>query len=418
RRAAGLQRHHGHLLLRTGRVPPRRSAPDARRRRRREDIAMRRTIVMLAVIAMAGGCRRDEAPETPASAASPPPAPPAGRASAARTVRDPVVRLDASQLAQITIEQLSDRSSGDVIHTTGTVEFNADRMARILPPVSGQIQGLRVNVGDDVTQGDTLFVLSSREIASAVADHVASHKDLDLSEKTFAMTKDLFEHGAASRMSMQQAENELAKARAKVGQTEEVLRVLGFDEAALETPAALPSRISIRAPITGTVIERTITNGQFVGAENTPLMTLADLATVWVQADVFERDLHSIAPGQKADVTTAAYPADHFSAQVARIGTVVDAQTRTAKMRFVAANPGFRLKPGMFTTATLQLPSQNNAITAPAKAVFVENGRGYAYVQSSADTFVRRALETLPGGGDRVRITRGVSAGDRIVTDG
>src|SRR5439155_22753469 len=144
----------------------------------------------------------------------------------------------------------------------------------------------------------------------------------------------------------------------------------------------------------------------FIGSENAALMTLADLASVWVQADVFERDLHSIAPGQKADVTTAAYPEDHFSAQVARIGTIVDPQTRTAKMRFVVANPGVRLKPGMFTTATLQLPGQRAALTVPAKAVFVENGRSYAYVQSGADTFTRREIETLPGSGDRIRVTR------------
>src|SRR5262249_57565000 len=115
----------------------------------------------------------------------------------------------------------------------------------------GGVEGVGGKVGGGGGQGDTLFVLSSREIASAVAEHVASHKDLDLSEKTFAMTKDLFEHGAASRMSMQQAENELAKTRAKVGQTEEVLRVLGFDDAALENPATLPSRITIREPIAG-----------------------------------------------------------------------------------------------------------------------------------------------------------------------
>ena len=184
-----------------------------------------------------------------------------------------------------------------------------------------------------------------------MAERLASQKDLELSEKTFAMTKDLFEHDAASRMSLQQAENDLAKARAKVAQTEEVLRVLGFDEAAASSTAPLASRMPIRAPIAGTVIERTITNGQFVGSESTALLTIADLSTVWVQADVFERDLHRIAAGQKADVTTAAYPDDHFGAEVARIGTVVDAQTRTAKMRFVVANPGLRLKPGMFTMA-------------------------------------------------------------------
>ena len=66
--------------------------------------------------------------------------------------------------------------------------------------------------------------------------------------------------------------------------------------------------MAIRAPIGGTVTERAITNGQFVGSDSTALMTIADFSTVWVQADIFERDIHSIAAGQKADVTTAAYP--------------------------------------------------------------------------------------------------------------
>jgi RND family efflux transporter MFP subunit len=176
--------------------------------------------------------------------------------------------------------------------------------------------------------------------------------------------------------------------------------------------------VPVRAPISGTVIERTITNGQFVAAENTPLLTIADLSTVWVQADVFERDLHRIATGQKADVTTAAYPEDRFRAEVARIGTSVDAQTRTAKLRFVVANPGLRLKPGLFTTATLQVAGGTPALTVPAKAVFVENGRSYAYVQTAVAEFVRRPIETMPAEGDRVRTTRGVSAGDLVVSDG
>jgi cobalt-zinc-cadmium efflux system membrane fusion protein len=359
---------------------------------------------------MLAACRHDAAPETSAAAAP---------ADAPAGARDARVRLDDSQLAKIRIDQLSSLSGDDIIRATGTVEFNADRMARILSPVAGQVQDLHVNVGDDVRRGETLFVLSSREVAAAVADHVASHKDLELSEKTYAMTKDLFEHDAASRISLQQSESDLAKARAKVAQTEEVLRVLGFDDQALENAAALPSRIAIRSPIAGTVTERTITNGQFVGSESTPLVTIADLSTVWVQADVFERDLHRIAAGQKADVTTAAYPDDHFGAEVARIGTVVDAQTRTAKMRFVVANPGVRLKPGMFTTAELHVPSQaGGALTLPAKAVFVENGKSYAYVERAHGTFERREIETLPGNGDRLRVSRGLALGDRIVSDG
>lgn len=368
-----------------------------------------------AVVFCAAACRRDAAPETSASAATPPAADREAASPAASG--EPRLHLGEEQLVEIRVEALTMGTAADAIRTTGTVEFNADRVARILPPVAGQVQDLRLNVGDDVRRGDTLFVLSSRDVASAIADHLASQRDLELSEKTYAMTKDLFDHDAASRISLQQSENDLAKARAKVAQTAEVLRVLGFDDRAIANGALL-SRVPVRAPIGGTVTERTITNGQFVGAESTPLLTIADLSTVWVQADVFERDLHRIAAGQKAEVTTAAYPDDRFRAEVARIGAVVDPQTRTAKLRFVVANPGRRLKPGMFTTATLEVRGGAPALTVPAKAVFVENGHTYAYVQTGFAEFVRRAVDTMPSVGDRVRVTRGLSAGDRIVTDG
>jgi cobalt-zinc-cadmium efflux system membrane fusion protein len=355
-------------------------------------------------------CRQAPVPETNAAAAA---------TEVGASAPEARLRLDDAQRAELTIVDLTSMATDDVIRATGTVEFNADRMARILAPVSGQVQDLHVTVGDDVKQGATLFVLSSREVGAAVADRVAAQKDLDLSEKTFAMTKDLFEHDAASRISLQQAENDLGKARAKVAQAEEVLRVLGLDDVSRAGDEGRPSRMAIRAPIAGTVTERTITNGQFVGTESTPLLTIADLSSVWVQADVFERDLHRIAAGQKADVTTAAYPDDRFGAQVARIGTVVDAQTRTAKLRFVVANPGLRLKPGMFTTAELHVPAhETGALTVPAKAVFVENGRSYTYVEVERGVFVRRTLETVPGNGERVRVSRGLTLGDRVVSDG
>ena len=130
------------------------------------------------------------------------------------------VRLDASQLQQVRTEELSTHAPEDSIEATGAVEFNADRMARVLPPVSGQVRDLAVNVGDTVIKDSVLFVLSSREVASAISDHRASHKDLELAEKTFAMTDDLFAHQAASRMALQQAENDVAKAKARVLQAD------------------------------------------------------------------------------------------------------------------------------------------------------------------------------------------------------
>ena len=329
------------------------------------------------------------------------------------------VYLEESQLTQVHIEELSTRPPADFIKLTATIEFNADRMAKLLPPVSGQVRNLIVNVGDVVRKNDVVFTLNSREVAAAVADHVASRKDLELAEKTFAMTQDLFEHQAASRMALQQSENELAKARSRVIQTEEGLKVLGLDaHGDNEPPPSGQSQIPVRAPIDGVVIERNVTNGQFVGAENPALITIADLSSVWLQGDIFERDLRHIATGQYADVTTAAYPADRFSARVSRISSIVDSQTRTAKVRFLVANPDGRLKPGMFASIALYVSESTASLTVPTKAVFVENGHTFAYVKVGAREFARREIEAVKSGPDRLRVTRGMKAGDRVVSDG
>ena len=366
--------------------------------------------IAVAVIGGSTACR-EAGPSTDAAAASPadPPAP----------ARAGQVRLDPSQMNQVGLEELSTAAAATSIKLNGTVEFNADRMAKLLPPVSGQVQNLAVNVGDTVHRHDVLFVLSSREVAAAMAEHQSSRKDLELAEKTFAMTKDLFEHQAASRMALEQSQSELAKARSKVMQTEESLRVLGVDHTD-DDGATVQARIPVRAPIDGTVIERSVTSGQFVGPDTSsaPLVTIADLSSVWVQGDLFERDLRHVSVGEKADVTTAAYPTDHFSAQVSRIASVVDAATRTAKVRFLVANPDARLKPGMFAAISLFLSNSAAALTVPAKAVFVENGRTFAYVQTGPQQFARREIETVPGGSDRLRVVQGVRAGDRVVSDG
>lgn len=342
-----------------------------------------------------------------------------GSASAEeRTSARDHVRLDASQLRQVRIEELSSRAPADTIKTTGTVEFDADRTAKILPPVAGQVQSLSANVGDTVHRNQVLIVLSSREVTAAVAEYVASRKDLDLAEKTHAMTKDLFEHQAASRLALQQSENELGKANARVLQTQDILRVLGVDDDRPGDAMQVQPRIAIRAPLDGTVIERSVTNGQYVGPDTAPLFTIADLSHVWVQADVFERDLGAITIGQNADLVAAAYPADRFGARVSRIAPTVDAQTRTAKVRFLVANPTLRLKPGMFASISLFLSESTPSLTVPAKAIFVENGRTYAYVQTAAQEFARREVHTAKNGSERVRVLGGLSAGERFVSDG
>lgn len=338
------------------------------------------------------------------------------RAQAVAGQATKVITLDEPMMQNITVEELREKSLPLVLTATGKVQFNEDQMARILAPVSGQIQQLRVKVGDTVRAGSVLFLIHSRDAAAALDEYYESQKDQDLAEKTYSMTQDLFSHQAASRIALQQAESELAKARARVARTSETLHALGVDLHEKQAEA-VSARVPVRSPLNGTVIERAVTEGQFVQPDNSALATISDLSTVWVVADVFERDLHLVQPGQKAEVTTTAYPEQRFVAHVERLSDVVDPTTRTVKVRFLVANPDGRLKPEMFASVSLFLREAQPALTVAPQTVFTEGGRTFVYVKTGEREFMRRVVETTPNDGE-LKVVSGLQAGEHVVSNG
>ena len=326
---------------------------------------------------------------------------------------DGVVKLASGMMANIKIEELNEKVVPLIFTATGKVNFNEDQMARILAPVAGQVINLGAKVGDSVAKGQTLFSINSRDAAAAISEHLENHKDLELAEKTYALTKDLYEHQAASLVSLQQAESDLAKAKARAARSEKVLQVLGLNP----NETGTESRVAVRTPLNGKVVERSVTEGQFVQPDNNPLMVIADLANLWILADIYENDLHRIRLGQKAEVTTAAYPDERFMATISRISDVVDPTTRTVKVRFLVSNPAARLKPEMFASVTIFLNEQATALTVPASAVFAEGGKNYVYVQTGITEFTRRLVEVSPDPSGRMRVTSGLKAGEKVVSE-
>lgn len=322
--------------------------------------------------------------------------------------------LNDRMLANVKTEEVAERTLPLTLTATGKVHFNEDRMARIVAPVSGQVQQLEVKIGDTVHKGQTLFQINSREIAAAITEHLENQKDVDLAQKHYIMAKDLYEHEAGSKISVQQAESDLAKAKARAARSEEALRILG---ARIDGGERLDSRIAIPAPLGGTLIERKVTEGQFVQPENSGLLTIADLSTLWVLADIFERDLHSVRLGQRAEVTTEAYPARAFTARIAHIGDVVDPETRTLKVRFLV-NAESMLKPEMFASVRLVLNESERAVCVSSRAVFMENGHHYVFVKSGASTFGRREIDIAHADGGIEKVLNGLKPAESVVTSG
>jgi len=345
----------------------------------------------------------------------------AGTAQAASAPKQEIpndVELDPAMLANIKLEPVRSDSGSRQLTATGKVQFNEDRTVRILAPLPGQAIDLQVRVGDPIEKDQLLFSIKSREVASVVTDYLESQRDLDLAQKTYNMNKDLFEHQAASRISFQQAESDLAKATAHVARGEEVLRVLGIDPKEAVKDGGLRSLVPVRSPMAGSLIERNLTPGQFVQADSTALLTIADLSTVWVMVDVFERDIHLVRVGQKVQAVAVAYPDRRFNASIERIGDKVDPDSRTLKVRLLVSNPNGLLKPEMFITASLELSGGGAAMSVPATAVFAQDGKSYVFAAIGDRRFERRLIAAAPDGEGRLRVTSGLHVGDQVVTDG
>ncbi|PYR36635.1 MAG: hypothetical protein DMF90_09425 [Acidobacteria bacterium] len=221
------------------------------------------------------------------------------------TTGERAVVLTDAKLSDIRTDVVRERDRPGTLAASGKVQFDEGRVGRVLVPLAGPILELRAQVGDLVTKGQTLCVVQSREAALAVGDHIESHKDLELAEKTAAMTQDLFDHQAASKIALQQALNDLAKARSRVARNEEALRALGLHDEDIN--AQTSGRVPVVSPLAGSVIERRVIEGQLAPADGTPIFTIADLSSVWVVGDIFERDLQAVAVGDTATITTTAY---------------------------------------------------------------------------------------------------------------
>ncbi|MBI2687776.1 MAG: efflux RND transporter periplasmic adaptor subunit [Acidobacteria bacterium] len=350
------------------------------------------------------GCHKERAMEKPAEKKE-------EKASADAAA----MKVDAEMLHNLKLEKVREENRQVVLAATGKLQFNEDEVARIIAPVNGQVQQLSVKVGSEVRKGDRLFFLRSRDAAAAMTDYMEETKDLELALKTQRMAKDLFDHQAGSRMAVEQAQRDVDKAKVRVARTEEALHILGLNPS---TDGKLDPRIPVLSPRSGTVIERSVTEGQFVQPEHDPLAIISDLSTLWALADIFEHDMRHVRVGQRAQLTTAAYPDRVFNAQVSYIGQVIDSETRTVKVRFTVLNPDRTLKPEMFASVKLFLNESEKCILVPTTAVFAIGEKSYVYRKTGENDFVRIEVKVDGTEAGRIRILAGLNPGQEIVSAG
>jgi membrane fusion protein, heavy metal efflux system len=290
------------------------------------------------------------------------------------------------------------------------VEANPDRYARIYPPLAGRIAQLHVRLGDEVRQGQLLVTLHSPDYMAAQSDYTKAKSAFLLATRNWERQKDLLEHKIAAKKEVEQSQKDLEAAQSDLESVTARLRMLGLNP---ETDR-LGQPLEIHSPISGRVVDLSATTGEFRNDSNAPLMVIADLSTVWLTANVQEKDIRYLAKGQQVNAVFAAYPGEVMRGKVLFVGDLLDPETRSIKVRVAFPNPDGRFKPGMFMTMNFEgFPEK--VVTVPTSAVVQIGGTSFVFEQVKPWTLAAREVEPGAQRGERVVIQKGLSAGATIL---
>jgi RND family efflux transporter MFP subunit len=266
-------------------------------------------------------------------------------------------------------------------------------------------------------------VVFSDELAQAQSRYLAAQADLEEHRKHHERTTQLVSIGAASREELEQATTKMRTAEAEVAAQRQRLLLLGLTAervSALHTPSQINSQVALAAPVSGTVISRAANPGEVIEA-NKEIMRVADLSSVWVIRQVYEKDLANIRVGSGASITSNAYPGRVFRGRISYVDPQLDPATRTAQVRIELANPRQMLKIGMYVNlafATLG-GSETTTPTIPAAAVQQVGGRQVVFVATNdPNVFVMRPVRLGLESNGRMAVLEGLTVGERTVTDG
>ncbi|MDY1227099.1 efflux RND transporter periplasmic adaptor subunit [Pseudomonas aeruginosa] len=336
-------------------------------------------------------------------------------APAAKQTHPLALSADEIRNAGISVEVVQAQRQSETLRLTGTIVPDQTRIAKILPMLSGRIVSVRVSQGDPVDSGQSLAVLESADLGEARAAFRQAKSEASLADAALDRAQQLTVDDIIPKKDFLRAKADAERAHAALDAAAAKLRLFHVSPENDGERAKDPI-YPLVAPFSGTIIDQKAVRGELAQLDQS-LFTLADLRTVWVEADVFEKDLSAIATGMPARITVAAYPDREFEGAVQYLGDTMDITTRTIKARIAVRNPERKLKAGMFATVMLDAGSATEALIVPEQAVSMIQGQSAVFVEDGQG-FDVRVVETEAMGGGRVRIKTGLSAGERIAVSG
>jgi cobalt-zinc-cadmium efflux system membrane fusion protein len=345
----------------------------------------------------------------------------------------------AAQWATLTIEPVQQRVFRAEHVTEGKIAVDEDRSTPIFSPYAGRVLKLFVKPGDTVTVGQPLFTVQAADMVQAQNDFISAATALNkarsaqnLAEIIDKRQRLLYEGKAVplkevqnARAALDAAENDVRSADVALEATRNRLRILGktdqeitdFQEKGTIDPSTL-----ITAPIAGTIVQRKVGPGQYVGSgQSDPVFIIGDLSTVWIVAYIRETEAPLVHVGQPIYFTVLAYPDRAFPANISYVAAALDPTTRRLLVRATVNNAEGLFKPEMFASVKILTGEGDNAVAVPRDAIIYEGDAARVWVAREKDDEKAIELRRIKVGltnGNMVEALKGLAPGDRVVTKG
>ena len=372
----------------------------------------------------------------------PSPAQPAKTETAQKGELPPgVVEVDpvAQKNGGVVLIRAETRTLPATLSVTGTVTPVESQVAHIRPLARGVIERVSVSLGARVARGQALATYDNIELGERTGEYVSeraalrqAESDLEVRQRTLERAEALIKIEGISqqelelrRSEVRNAQAAIASVKARVSRVEEQLHRFGLTDTDVAQLAPedgqsghrTASHSTLRSPVDGVVTKFDVAAGEVVEPER-ELFTIADLSTVWVLADVYEKDLARLPRSGDVDVRVDAYPDRLFHGSLTYVSDVIDPKTRTAKVRCVVANPEGLLKLDLFATVSIPTNERRPAVVVPVAAVQQVDNQPVVFVRKTGSQFERRKVTVGQTAGGVIEILDGLRNGEEVVADG
>ena len=309
----------------------------------------------------------------------------------------------------IALDQAGPATLRQRLHLPAQVKVDAERTVALAAPAPGIVQTVHVSPGAVVRQGQALVTLRSPAVAQWRAEAQAARQRLQLARTTYEREKTLWDERISARQDLEAAATALQEADIAAQAATQRLRALGIEG------GAVSGSVTVRAPFAGVVVEKPAVAGQAVD-ETKPLLTIADLAHVWVEAAVPVDSLGQVGTGMAAKISVGTLP-DEIDGTVSFVDPVLGATTRMATARITLPNRDGRLRPGMLASVDLMGPQAQVPVTVVTEAIQTIHEHSVVFVRTQAGF---EARDVVPGRSDgrRTEIVRGLAAGTTYAAGG